>query len=63
MRICATCLYADNGKTRLCMRENGMAECYNDRNHKYWRPRPNDKLSPALRALVKMHKKYREEAE
>jgi hypothetical protein len=58
MRTCATCLYADNGKTRLCMRKNGMTECWNDKKHKHWRPRPMDILSPSLRALVGFYKKY-----
>lgn len=52
MRICATCLYADNGNTRLCIRKDGMKNCFNDKKHKYWSPRPKDKLSPSLRALL-----------
>jgi hypothetical protein len=54
IRICATCLYADNGNTRLCLRKDGMKNCFNDKEHKYWRPRrnPENKLSPSLRAKM-----------
>lgn len=59
MRICASCLYADNGNTRLCLRKNGMQECFTKHPHPHWRPRPKDKLAPALRALVEKQKEVK----
>lgn len=52
MRICRDCLYADNGNTRLCLRKNGMRECFTKHPHPYWRERLADKLSPSLRRIV-----------